>query len=154
MNPADYIGRDLGTFTFDVERSQLRLFARAIGETRPVYVDTAAARAAGYRDLPIPPTFPFSIGMNPDDPFDTMKSLDIDLARVLHGEQSFEYIRPICAGDQVRVRRKVLDAYQKKSGALTFFVLGLTYEDARSGETFCTARQTVIVRSEIIRHAV
>lgn len=148
MNPAEYIGRELGTFTFDVERSQLRLFAKAIGETRSLYTDPAAARAAGYRDVPAPPTFAFSVGMNPDDPFDMLESLDVDLARVLHGEQSFEYTKTICAGDRVRVRRTVVDAYQKKGGALTFLVVRLTYEDARSRELFCTARQTIIVRSE------
>lgn len=148
MNPAEYIGLDLGTFTFDVERSQLRLFATAIGETRPLYTDPAAARAAGYRDVPAPPTFAFSIGMNPDDPFDMLKSLNVDLAKVLHGEQSFEYTMPICAGDRVRVRRSVVDAYQKKGGALNFFVVQLTYEDARSCARLCTARQTIIARSE------
>lgn len=147
MNPADSIGRDLGTFTFDVEPFQLRLFAKAIGETRPVYVDTAAARAAGYRNLPVAPTFPFSMGMNPADPFDMLRTLRLDLSQVLHGEQSFQYLKPICAGDRVRVRRRVADAYQKKGGALTFFVIELTYEDARCGEMYCTARQTVIARS-------
>lgn len=148
MNPAEYIGRELGTFTFDVERSQLRLFAKAIGETRSLYTDPAAARAAGYRDVPAPPTFAFSVGMNPDDPFDMLESLGVDLARVLHGEQSFEYTKTICAGDRVRVRRTVVDAYQRKGGALTFLVVRLTYEDARSRELFCTARQTIIVRNE------
>jgi len=153
VNPAEYVGRDLGTFTFDVERSQLRLFAKAIGETRTLYTDTAAARAAGYRDVPAPPTFAFSIGMNPDDPFDMLRALGVDLARVLHGEQSFEYSRPICAGDRVRVHRKVVDAYEKRGGALAFFVVQLTYEDARSRELFCTARQTIIVRSQVADHA-
>lgn len=40
----------------DVEAGRLRLFARATGETRPEYLDDDAARAAGYRALPAPPT--------------------------------------------------------------------------------------------------
>ena len=35
-------------------------FAAAIGETDPVYTDLDAARAAGHRDLPVPPTFLFA----------------------------------------------------------------------------------------------
>ena len=153
MSPPDYIGRVLSSFTFDVDRSQLRLFAKAIGETRPMYTDPQAARVAGYRDIPAPPTFAFSIGMNPDDPFDIVRALDVDLARVLHGEQAFEYFRPICAGDRVRVRREIVDAYEKKGGALTFFVLGLKFEDARSAEAFCTARQVVVVRNAEVKNA-
>lgn len=153
MNAKDYIGRQLASFTFDVERSQLRLFAKAIGEKRAVYLDVDAAKAAGYRDLPAPPTFPFTIGMNPDDQFDMLKAIDVDLARVLHGEQSFEYMGPICAGDRVRVKREIVDAYEKKGGALSFFVIGLTYEDARSSKPFCTARQVVVARHTVASNA-
>jgi acyl dehydratase len=152
VNLQEYVGREFAPFTFDVERSQLRLFAKAIGESRPMYTDIDAARAAGYRDLPAPATFPFSIGMNPEDPFDMVKALGVDLATVLHGEQSFEYVRPICAGDCVRVRREVVEAYQKKGGALTFFVVALRYEDAQSGDLFCTARQVIVSRSEAPAH--
>lgn len=152
MNPKDYIGRELSSFTFEVDHSQLRLFAKAIGETRPLYTELAAAKAAGYRDLPVPPTFPFTIGMNPQEPFDTFKVLNVNLAHVLHGEQSFEYLQPICSGDRVRVQREIVDAYQKKGGALTFFVLALRYEDAESGELYGNARQVFIVRGEELKH--
>lgn len=148
MNVREHVGRDLGSFVFDVERSQLKLFARAVGETRAIYIDKAAAGAAGYRDILAPPTFAFTIGMNPDDPFDLLKALDVDLANVLHGEQSFEYMKPICAGDRVRVRREVVDAYQKKGGALTFYVVGFRFEAVTSGEPYCLARQVMVVRSE------
>lgn len=153
MNPKDYIGRQLSEFTFDVERSQLRLFAKAIGEKRQMYVDVEAAKAAGYRDLPAPPTFPFTIGMNPNDQFDMLKAIEVDLARVLHGEQSFEYVNPICAGDRVRVKREIVDAYDKKGGALSFFVIGLTYEDARSAQPFCSARQVIVARNPVATNA-
>ena len=153
MNAKGYIGRQLSSFTFDVERSQLRLFAKSIGEKRAMYLDVDAAKAAGYRDLPAPPTFPFTIGMNPADQFDMLKAIDVDLARVLHGEQSFEYFGPICAGDRVRVKREIVDAYEKKSGALSFFVIGLIYEDARSAKPFCTARQVVVARNAVASNA-
>jgi acyl dehydratase len=147
VSPQDQIGRDLGSFIFDVERAQLRLFAKVTGERRPMYTDPQAARAAGYRDLPAPPTFAFTIGMKPDDPFEMLSAIGGDLARLLHGEQSFEYVKPICAGDRVRVRRQIVDAYQKKGGALTFFVVGVQYEDADTAEPFCSARQVLVVRA-------
>src|SRR5579872_3115196 len=103
MTVTDKVGVKAEPFEVDVERFQLRLFAQAVDETRPEYIDVDAARAAGYRDLPAPPTFAFSIAMRPDDPFDLLRLLKLDLSRVLHGEQSFEYLEPICAGDRVRV---------------------------------------------------
>jgi acyl dehydratase len=148
---ADKIGLSLPAFEVDVERFQLRLFAIAIGERRSEYLDVEAARVAGYRDLPAPPTFAFSMAMRPEDPFDLLRLLEVDLARVLHGEQSFEYVHPICAGDRVRVSRKVVDAYEKKGGSLQFFIVEVTCSDGRDGRPLIRARQTIIHRPEAAR---
>ena len=43
-------------------------------------------------------------------------SLDLGTRAVLHGEQSFEYARPIVAGDRLTVRSKVVDV-QERAGA-------------------------------------
>ena len=84
----------LSPLAFDVERGRLRAFARSIGETDPIYHDVDAARAAGHRDLLVPPTFFFSMTLETDEPFGYLKTLGVDLRFVLHGEQSFDYQRP------------------------------------------------------------
>jgi len=147
MDAARHIGLELAAFTFEVDRSQLRLFAKAIGETDPVYTDVEAAREAGYPDLPAPPTFAFTVGMRPDAPFDFLDALGVELKTVLHGEQVFQYERPICAGDRVQVRRRVIDAYEKRGGALSFYVVETRHEDEATGELFAMARQTVVSRA-------
>ena len=48
------IGYRSPSCTLEVERGRLRQFAHAIGETRPEYLEAAAARAAGFPDLPVP----------------------------------------------------------------------------------------------------
>ena len=141
------VGDELAPYVFEVDRSQLRLFAKAIGETRAEYVDGAAARAAGWRDLPAPATFAFSIAMNPANPFDMLDAIGAELAQVLHGGQAFEYFAPICAGDAIVVRRRLVEAFEKKNGALKFFVFEARL-DNEDGETFCIARQTVVVRAQ------
>ena len=70
------------------ERGRLAFFARATGQADPVYADLAAAKAAGHPDLPIPPSFYFSLELGRPDPFGWLAALDVDLRRVLHGEQS------------------------------------------------------------------
>ncbi|HEY9265413.1 MAG TPA: MaoC family dehydratase N-terminal domain-containing protein, partial [Mycobacterium sp.] len=62
------IGTQLPAATMTVDRARLRFFAKAIGETDPVYTDVDAARAAGHPDLPVPPTFLFSIELEASDP--------------------------------------------------------------------------------------
>ena len=43
-----YIGHALPPFQVDVEKGRLRFFAKATGQTDPVYLDDAAARDAGH----------------------------------------------------------------------------------------------------------
>jgi hypothetical protein len=98
----------------------LLAFAGAIGETNPIYLDTAAARQAGHRDLPVPPTFFFALEMEGPSPFDYLTELGVDLRRVLHAEQAFEYYDMAYAGDILTLDARIVDVSTKKDGALEF----------------------------------
>ena len=87
------VGKELPPLTMTVDAGRLRFFAKAIGETNPVFTDLGAAKAAGHRDLPVPPTFLFGIELESPDPFGWLSCIGVDLRRVLHGEQSFTYTR-------------------------------------------------------------
>ena len=117
-----WIGHELPDSVMTIERSRLQFFAKAIGETNPVYTDVAAARAAGYADLPAPPTFLFGAELDSGASDRLVADLGIPFANLLHGEQRFTYHHPACAGDKVTVRSKVTDVYAKKGGALEFVV--------------------------------
>jgi acyl dehydratase len=117
-----WIGHELPPSTMTIERSRLQFFAKAIGETNPVYTDVAAARAAGYADLPAPPTFLFGAELDSGASDRLVADLGIPFANLLHGEQCFTYHHPACAGDQVTVRSTLTDIYDKKGGALEFVV--------------------------------
>ena len=115
-----HIGRQFAPHTVEVEKGPLRFFAKAIGEADLIYTDEAAARKAGYRSLPVPPTYLLSLDMARPDAFAWMVELGIDLKRMLHGEQSFEYFLIACAGDVLTFEHQVADIYEKKGGALQF----------------------------------
>lgn len=117
-----WIGHELPASVLPIERSRLQFFAKAIGETNPIYTDAAAARGAGYPDLPAPPTFLFAAELDSGAVDQLLEQLQIPLAKLLHGEQSFTYHRPACVGDTVTVRSRIDDIYDKKNGALEFVV--------------------------------
>jgi acyl dehydratase len=117
-----WIGHALPASVLPIERSRLQFFAKAIGETDPVYTDAAAARDAGYPDLPAPPTFLFAAELDSGASNQLLGDLQIPLSKLLHGEQSFDYHRPACVGDTVTVRSTISDIYDKKNGALEFVV--------------------------------
>lgn len=117
-----WIGHQLPVSVLPIERSRLQFFAKATGETDPVYTDVAAARDAGYAGLPAPPTFLFAAELDSGAAFQLLADLQVPIARLLHGEQSFSYHAPACAGDTLTVTSTVSDIYDKKGGALEFIV--------------------------------
>lgn len=103
LNP-DFVGRTYPpSGSYVVGREKIREFAAAIGEDAPVCHDVAAARAAGYSDLVAPPTFSFIITFRADLAVVADPELGLDFTRVVHGEQSFAFTRPIVAGDELVV---------------------------------------------------
>lgn len=125
-----WIGETLPPAELTLERGRLRFFAKAIGETNPVYVDLGAARAAGHPDLPAPPTFLFAAELDAGAAFWLLERLGVPLARILHGEQGFAYERLVYAGETLTVHTRIADIYTKKSGALEFVVLESRVVDA------------------------
>ena len=122
MMDKKWIGFKLPTSVLNIDRSRLRFFAKAIGETSSVYTDVEAARAAGYADLPAPPTFLFAAELDSGASDQLLQKLEVPIAKILHGEQSFCYHQSACAGDTITVRSQVDDIYDKKNGALEFIV--------------------------------
>ena len=117
-----WIGFKLPVSELNIDRSRLRFFAKAIGETSSIYTDVEAARAAGYADLPAPPTFLFAAELDSGASDLLLQKLEVPIAKILHGEQSFCYHQSACAGDTITVRSQVDDIYDKKNGALEFIV--------------------------------
>ena len=111
-----WIGHELPPSELVLERGRLRFFAQAIGETDPVYTDVEAARAAGYGDLPAPPTFLFGAELESGASNVMLELLEIPLQNVLHGEQGFTYHRPACAGDTITVRARVVGVRRQDGG--------------------------------------
>lgn len=122
MIDRQWIGHPLPASVLPIERSRLQFFAKAIGEDDPIYLDADAARRAGYRDLPAPPTFLFAAELDSGALDQLLADLGIPLSKLLHGEQGFTYHRAACVGDTVTVRSTISDIYSKKGGALEFVV--------------------------------
>jgi acyl dehydratase len=117
-----FIGHTMEPFSVPVEAGRLRFFAKATGQVDPVYTDTAAARDAGHRDLPVPPTFLFCLEMEGPNPAAIRELLKLDYRRLLHGEQQFSYHAMAHAGDVLTFEQRIDDIYDKKDGALEFVV--------------------------------
>ncbi len=140
------IGKNYPAALNEIERGAIRRFAEAIGDNNAIYKDDEAARQAGYRAIPAPPTFPATLTGG----VDMLDVLSIRSRSILVGEQSFEYYHPLCVGDRIYVTSRVVDIYEKlgTGGVMDFAVIEDEGRDER-GELFFRARRTLIVRPPV-----
>jgi acyl dehydratase len=147
MVDASAIGMTLPPTHARVEAGRLKYFLDTLGDTNPVYRDASAAKAVGFADRPIPPTYLFCLEMlDNDDRFALLDTLKVDIARVLHGEQTFVYHAPAYIGDELTFRSSVTGVQQKKGGALTMIDVTTQVTNQR-GEPVADCIRVVVVRN-------
>lgn len=156
------VGSPAGRARVLVERAPVANFARAVRDDDPAYRDPEAASAAGLSAIPAPPTFPFAmehwgrfaeLQPSSEGQVDAIgEVLGPLIGRggiILHGEQSFEYERPVLVGDVLDGQTTVVDVYEKESKGrtMTFLLLETVWSEASSGSRVVTSRMNLIHRS-------
>jgi len=139
----DAIGKTYPPFEYEVGKEKVGEYARAVGEENPVYFDRAAAKEAGFRDVPAPPMFAVvyswgSVAMAAVDP-----ELEMNLAMLVHGGQEFVWGEPVCSGDVISTVTSVKDISEK--GGMGFYV----FESAstnQDGQAVARGTWTNIIR--------
>jgi acyl dehydratase len=143
INPA-YIGKVYPpSEPYEVSRVKIAEFADAIGDQNPVFRDRAAAQAAGFGDVIAPPTFPIVISMSSSARVIGDPGLNVNYAMVVHGEQRFEYSRPVLAGDVVTAQTTISDIREVGRNSLLTSITQITTTD---GEHVCTTYNTLVER--------
>jgi acyl dehydratase len=137
------IGKSYPPVTYAVGREKVREYARAVGETNPLYFDVEAAQAAGYTDVVAPPMFAVVYSSPAVSPAMFDPELGIDFARVVHGAQELVWGPLVVAGDEISTTTSVKDISER--GGMGFYVLEAASDNQR-GETVCTGTWTIIVR--------
>lgn len=139
------IGAVSDPFEIWVERGAIIKFAKAIGDDNPLYRDVSFARAHGYRDIVAPPTFAVSFLPPREPPW----WWSIDRKRILAGEQSFQYVRPITAGDSLICRVHFVEVIEKtgRSGKMELLVQENRGVDRIRGRPVFSHRRVAIYRA-------
>ena len=133
--------------TYEVDRTGIRMWARAVGIEDPVYHDEAVARERGYDRLPAPPGFlgiPRVLAGDPE-PGPPICGLHPELSRSLNWGTEFEFRSPVLAGDELVATSAIVDIVERVSGSIGRMLL-ITRETTfdRGGKTVALMRATVI----------
>ena len=137
-------GKSFAPYEFRVERGKIKEFADAIGDPNPLYRDPVVAAQAGFAGIPAPPTLLRTFLYEPND---SRNALGVkDWSYIVHGEQEFEYLAPVIAGDVLTAQDRVVSIAEKESkraGALQIAVIETVFKNQR-GETVQIARRTLV----------
>jgi acyl dehydratase len=144
-------GRRLRQVTFPVERSKLRELALALHDEDPVWHDPAAAAAAGFDGVPVPPTATvLAAHWAPGGLIGPPLELGLDRARLLHGESAWTFTgMPLRAGDELTATLTVADVSRRegrRGGTMTLLMIDTTFVNQR-GEDVATLRDTWVERA-------
>jgi hypothetical protein len=134
------VGRQGPAFDMAVERGKVREFARATKSDAAEYLEDPQP--------PIPPTFlTTSTFWQPPEAAELWRVIDIDLRRLLHGEQEYVFPDgPPRAGMQLTAQTRVESVFEKegkRGGAMTFVVTVTDFIDP-DGTLVAQARSTAI----------
>ena len=124
-------------------RAELAAFAEAVGATHPAHTDPRAARALGHPDVVAPPTWAVVVAQRSEAQYVQDPAAGIDFTRVVHADERFTYVRPICAGDRL-VTTLHVDSVTERAG-LGMVTTRVEVAD-EAGSPVATVTSTLAVR--------
>ena len=128
-----HVGRTYpATEPYRVSREKIAEFADALGDDNPAYRGP---------DAVAPPTFPIVVAFTAWDALFADEELDIELVRLIHGDQRFDHVRALRAGDEVTARLSIEKV--RARGASAFITVGVRIETT-AGEHVCTSTSTLL----------
>lgn len=154
---------------FPVEEGHIMMFARAVGDSNPVYYDAEHAEKTEVGGIIAPPTFvQSSAQFDPDyflrpkigekwfgsgkSPTGDPERLKASSGTGLHAEQEYTYHRHPRAGDVLTAEVKPGKTWEKqgrKGGKLTFRESITEYRD-QNGELVVTARSVGVQTEKVV----
>jgi acyl dehydratase len=152
-----HLGRRYGPYVFPVGLQHVRDFVAAVGGGVPGHAfaappdgvhpwtwDEDAARASPHGGLVAPPTFATTFAIEPFAKACSDPELRVNVLRLVHGEQEFEFLEPVRPGDVLRTTGEITRIQER--GNLDFLEVTTTTVN-QHGRVVVKGIWTAIVRN-------
>jgi len=140
---ASAVGKQYPPVVYAVGREKVKEYANAVGETNPLHLDVAAARAAGHADVVAPPMFAVVYQSPSVMPGIFDPEVGINFAMMVHSGQDFRWNRVVVAGEELTTQASVVNIEEK--GGMGFYDFEVVTKD-EAGEVVVTGIWKMIVR--------
>ena len=140
------VGRPWPPITYEVDRTGIRAWARAVGYDDPVYYDESVAQERGYPRLPAPPGFLGVPRFRPGEPEPgpPIRGLHPELQRSVNGGTELEYHSTVFAGDELLATPFIVDIKERRGSLGQMLILTREVRFTRHGDPVATLTATVI----------
>ena len=104
----EFVGKPGPVAEFVPTAEAIARFATSFGDPDPIYVNEEYAKSTVYGGIIAPPTFAFTLYYPPVEGF------RMPPAGLIHGNQGFEYIKPIYAGKKHFAQSTIVKVFEKR----------------------------------------
>jgi acyl dehydratase len=151
-----FVGKKYGPFTYQIGLEKMREFAYAVAggvpssgfalapeDLNPVLHDEKAARSGPYGSVIAFPTFAVTFAIAPFAAAVSDPELGIDLVRVVHGEQEFEFFDVMKPGETIITTGVIKEIYEKSQKD---FLIVVTESKNQAGRLLVRGAWTAVIR--------
>jgi len=137
------IGQESEPVTIEVDKTSVRMLARAVGYTDLIYYDEEYAKSKGYRSLGNPGNPIFRPDKPPRPGY--IMPFESPYKRILNGGTDMEHYEPICAGDVLTSTSKIADM-SERTGSIgpMLLITGETTYKNQEGRVVAVFRGTLV----------
>lgn len=110
-----FIGREYKPVTYVVGQEKIKEYALAVGDLNPLYTDPEFAKKSKYETVIAPPMFVVVFAKEAMERLFSDGELKLDLFRLVHGEQEFNFHKIVKTNDTIKTFSKIKNIYQKNN---------------------------------------
>ena len=110
-----FVGREYKPTTYVVGQEKIKEYALAVGDLNPLYIDPDFAKTSKFRSIIAPPMFVVVFARDAMFNLFDDKDLKINMPKLVHGEQEFNFHKIVKANDTIKTTSKIKNIHDKNN---------------------------------------
>lgn len=138
-----FIGKEYPVTEYEIGREKMKEYGSAINDMSPYYHDKEFGGKTPHGDNVAPPLFASVYNLMGCANMFLDPELKLNFAMLVHGEQEFEWLKPVKPCDVITTTGKIVDIQEKGSNDVVTYEARSTNQD---GEIVTIGRATFVIR--------
>ncbi len=110
-----FAGREYKPVTYIIGEEKIKEYALAIGDLNPLYTDREYAKKSKYGSVIAHPMFVVVFAKGAMESLFEDKEINLNMSRLVHGEQEFNFHRMVKANDIIKTTGKIKNIHEKNN---------------------------------------